>query len=638
MSATDAEGEGGHPCGSPLAPPTKVNTGRALPERATRRSRWASSLPAVSTAPPQGVDPESRSTAHRSSPTRPTSDTGEEVIDAPAPQAAAQPKLQELPSTHSKAPEVTEQQKGRAPEHAMIDALQSRLNAPPPPATGLLSIAATRPTATAVMNPKMPAAATSDSGAHMPRKDEAPMTEIFLEETDDRAGTVDADITHLAEQRAMHTVLRYQMQALRHSAPADSSSVVESTALAPVAPPLSLYANLPQEWPLARLSVQLRHIGVMLRVTLFRRVAELNFRGVEFRRLPREVMTSIIHDFNNIAGELARRLASLFHFLKSVPSTNKQADELGLTLYAEPKYWLYGLLSFCAKACEAKIEEANGRPVQKAKEEGGVPDLEATGKTLALMQTVVMSFGRNQRLGTPDLPIHRLHVYFPVQLVHKLIARMRTDLHFTEATQEKGNYKHNSESETNSPYIVVGTYENECRPNTSYGATLPDTPSLAVAYEQGLLDGNLGQMVSFQSTYKSTLRIEVPVWPDVRQAVLPPTQTKPPLTKQEDDSGALDRANKVEEETEEVEDDKYVPPDGQGCFSFRQSLLLRAKDTYAARSIGNKYEIMSRWLLTGLAVVLSRPNWLLLAKKGTLIKSCSRNTIREDTLLASKTK
>ena len=293
----------------------------------------------------------------------------------------------------------------------------------------------------------------------MPRKDEAPMTEIFLEETDDRAGTVDADITHLAEQRAMHTVLRYQMQALRHSASADSCAFEESTALAPVAPPLSLYANLPQEWPLARLSVQLRHIGVMLRVTLFRRVAELNFRGVEFRRLPREVMTSIIHDFNNIAGELARRLASLFHFLKSDPSANKQADELGLTLYAEPKYWLYGLLSFCAKACEAKIEEANGRPVQKAKEEGGVPDLEATGKTLALMQTVVMSFGRNQRLGTPDLPIHHLHVYFPVQLVHKLIARMRTDLHFTEATQEKGNYKHNKESEANSPYIVVGTKE-----------------------------------------------------------------------------------------------------------------------------------------------------------------------------------
>ena len=173
------------------------------------------------------------------------------------------------------------------------------------------------------------------------------------------------------------------------------------------------------------------------------------------------------------------------------------------------------------KPAKPKLKKPTGVQCRKAKEEGGVPDLEATGKTLALMQTVVTSFGRNQRLGTPDLPIYHLHVYFPVQLVHKLKARMRTDLHFTEATQEKGNYKHNSESETNSPYIVVGTYENECRPNTSYGATLPDTPSLAVAYEQGLLDGNLGQIVSFQSTYKSTLRIEVPVWPDVRQAVLP---------------------------------------------------------------------------------------------------------------------
>ena len=57
----------------------------------------------------------SKPTAHRSSPTRPASDTGEEVVDVP--QAAAQSKLQELPSTHSKAPEVTEQQKGRAPEH-----------------------------------------------------------------------------------------------------------------------------------------------------------------------------------------------------------------------------------------------------------------------------------------------------------------------------------------------------------------------------------------------------------------------------------------------------------------------------------------------------------------------------------------
>ena len=163
--------------------------------------------------------------------------------------------------------------------------------------------------------------------------------------------------------------------------------------------------------------------------------------------------------------------------------------------------------------------------MQRAKDEGGTPDTEATDKTLALMQTVVMSFGRNQSLGKPDLPIHHLHVYFPVQLVHKLVERMKTDLLFSEATPEEGKeYKHNSESETNSPYIVVGTYESACPSNTF--ATLPTTPKLASAYKQGLLDGNLGQMVSFQSTYKSTLRIEVPVWPEVGQAVLPSAQAK----------------------------------------------------------------------------------------------------------------
>ena len=139
-------------------------------------------------------------------------------------------------------------------------------------------------------------------------------------------------------------------------------------------------------------------------------------------------------------------------------------------------YGLYGLLSYCAKACESKIEEANGTPVWKAKEEGGTPDIEATGKTLALMQTVVMSFGRNQSLGKPDLPIRHIHVYFPVQFVHKLVARMKTDLLFTENFPEDGKeYKHNSESETNSPYIVVGTYECPCPSSVLFFFPIPLT-------------------------------------------------------------------------------------------------------------------------------------------------------------------
>ena len=370
----------------------------------------------------------------------------------------------------------------------------------------------------------MPVTPTEDPSTHSPTKAAAHTKEIYLQETEEQSGSVNTDITHLAEQRAMQMVHRYQTLSVEMLARARAETAAMPAALPPVAPPVSLYANLPQEWPLARLSVQLRHIGVLLRVTLYRRVAELSFRGIDFRQLPREVMRNICYDFNNICGEMARRLASLFAFLEPEPNATMQDDPLGLSLYAEPAYWLYGLLSFCAKSCESNIAEANGTPVLGAKDEGGTPALD--GRTLSLMQTVVMSFGRNQSLGKPDLPIHHLHVYFPVQLVHKLVERMN-ELHFTDVTPEDGKkYKQHSESEASSPYIVVGTYEGACPYNTFTG--LPDTPRLAGAYEHGLLDGNLGQMASFQSTYKSTLRIEVPVWPDVQQAVLPTNKAKCP--------------------------------------------------------------------------------------------------------------
>ena len=292
--------EGGHPCGSPLVPPNKAVTITASPEEQRRRSRWAARLPAVSAAPPQGVDPESQSTASQTIPANLAAGSDKEMMETDVPQPTARPKMQGPLAVKSKVTKPAEHQQERASEQNMIDAIQSRLNMPPRPEAGLISIAASRPIATVAGNPQMPEATPDAPKMHAPNKEEAPTTEIFLEEA------VDADITHLAEQRAMHTVFRFQTLAVQHAARASPGSAVASTTLPPVAPAVSLYANLPQEWPLARLSVQLRHIGVLLRVTLFRRVAELNFRGVEFRSLPREVMTSIIHDFNNIGGELAR--------------------------------------------------------------------------------------------------------------------------------------------------------------------------------------------------------------------------------------------------------------------------------------------------------------------------------------------
>ena len=84
---------------------------------------------------------------------------------------------------------------------------------------------------------------------------------------------------------------------------------------------------------------------------------------------------------------------------------------------AEPTYWLCGLLSFCAKNCEAKTAEAGGEPdfrtSKERKQDNAAPALEPACNSLALMQTVVMSFARGLYVGKPELPIDHVHVSFP---------------------------------------------------------------------------------------------------------------------------------------------------------------------------------------------------------------------------------
>ena len=149
--------------------------------------------------------------------------------------------------------------KERASEQNMVDAIQSRLNIPPRP--GLTSTAASRPIATVAGNPQMLEATPDAPKMHAASKEEGSHHRNLLEEA------VDADITHLAEQRAMHTVFRHQTLAVQHAARASPGSAVAPATLPPLAPAVRLYANLRQEWPLARLSFQLRHIQVLLRVT-----------------------------------------------------------------------------------------------------------------------------------------------------------------------------------------------------------------------------------------------------------------------------------------------------------------------------------------------------------------------------------
>lgn len=69
----------------------------------------------------------------------------------------------------------------------------------------------------------------------------------------------------------------------------------------------------------------MRHVGVLLRVTLYRRLAELSFRGVAFTDLPREVVRHTRQDFDTVCGAVARQLASLFSFLKDERTEGSEA-------------------------------------------------------------------------------------------------------------------------------------------------------------------------------------------------------------------------------------------------------------------------------------------------------------------------
>ena len=78
----------------------------------------------------------------------------------------------------------------------------------------------------------------------------------------------------------------------------------------------------------------------------------------------------------------------------------------------------------------------------------------------------------------------------------------------------------------------------------------------------------------------------------------------------------------AEEET--AEEESYVPATGQGCFSFEMSLLQRAAQTFAKRTVADHYLQVARWLHTGLAMTISRQSWHLLSKHRTntrLVKS-----------------
>ena len=228
-----------------------------------------------------------------------------------------------------------------------------------------------------------------------------------------------------------------------------------------------------------------------------------------------------------------------------------------------------------------------------------------------------------------------MHIYFPAQIVHKVIAQCKALKLKESALTAAERYRHNVDNAANNPYVIVGVFEGKCS-HEQYPPT-PATPTLAIAYEEGMLDASFGQIVSFASFYQTSFRVEVPLWHKLEDGIAAPSlddQAAPnycPARESPTDKGSRSkcsgngtkspeaRTGGAEEPAEEetAEEESYVPATGQGCFSFEMSLLQRAAQTFAKRSVADHYLQVARWLHTGLATTISRQSWHLLSKQRT---------------------
>ena len=279
--------EGGYRSNRPSAA-LVPDPSHVLPEAVRGRSRWKQVTPASTSSPPCGVEP---------APTSPSSSTSHEEETTPhkiAPWRRVRRTSLKPSAVKSKAVKPRSSMGESQPLPSIPE--QGPPQEPPPLQThvhtGLETLAVDRIKDEVVADPDMPEpAATTDH----PADREETTAEIYIQELQphkeekEQAGTVHTDIALQSEQRAMQELHRFQKLSLLDPSQPGASP--------PAPPPTNLYAMLPREWPLARMSV--------LRVTLLRRLAELSFRGIGFTELPREVVREVHHDVDGIFGAVA---------------------------------------------------------------------------------------------------------------------------------------------------------------------------------------------------------------------------------------------------------------------------------------------------------------------------------------------
>ena len=562
---------------------------------------------AGSELPPQDVDPPSSS---------PTSHSSESPIKRRPGSKASVGRAQSKKLRKSLAP-TSRQPLGSIPEHEQ----------PPATLADLASRNAQNPVAPACRNPKTP----PDHPGSAQERSHA-MTEIDIasdQENAERGGTADTDLQLESEQRAMQALYDYQ----------NAARTARETARQRVPlPALQIYSDLPREWPMARLAISSKQINRLVRTFLWRRVTEQALRGSSFVNIPDEINQAYIGDLLRISEAFAAPLSNLFAFVKSGHPACPFITHKQLALYANPRFWQYGLLAFIARCCSFDNQHRHQGPGTAQAEEGkSQTTKEKDVDALTFMRTVIMSFVRGMEHGEQTLPTNDLFVYLPVQILPDLVVAMERQ-GFTPAEVKGGyGYRPKEEDAEDNPLLVVGVHTKDIVYDRY--PRMPDTSWAERAYSSGALDPSLGQAFSFPSLLQLRLRIEVPLWRDLTTAKHPTADLPAEEDSASDATGSAERSPRLalpvpvglaeppEVGTEEATEDEdtaaepnYAFAKGYGRFGIGYTRLATALGNFEQGNIEAESAVVAQWLTSGLRVAMSRTGWHLLSPRFMLTK------------------
>ena len=403
-------------------------------------------------------------------------------------------------------------------------------------------------------------------------------------------------------------------------------------------PALQTYSDLPREWPMARLAISSKQINRLVRTFLWRRVTEQALHGSSFVNIPDEINQAYMGDLLRISEAFAAPLSNLFVFVKSGHPACPFIAHKQLALYANPRFWQYGLLAFIARCCSFDNQHRHQDPGPAKVEEGkSQMTKEKDVDALTFMRTVLMSFVRGMEHGEQTLPTNDLFIYLPVQILPDLVVAMERQ-GYTPAEVKGGyGYRPKEEDAEDNPLLVVGVHAKDIVYDRY--PRMPDTSWAERAYFSGALDPSLGQAFSFPSLLQLRLRIEVPLWRDLTTAKHPNADLSAEEDSDSDATGSAERSPKLalpvpvglaeppEVGTEEATEDEdmmaepnYTFAKGYGRFGIGYTRLATALGNFEQGSIDAESAVVAQWLTSGLRVAMARTGWHLLSPRLMLTK------------------